>query len=185
MLHTRPALSRLHQPAAPEHFLPCDRPRVPEPVVRNSEAAWSEFQCLLGISHDDPAFAPTLPPDFAPDTHTVLDGPAPIEPRQAQPLSVHDVMVEARRFNRVCPLPAAWQRLYDLLPGKLTTGRVWQPPPPITGHAWQATSAMPKRMCLRDHIEWAERQGALEGVMRFIKSLPESQWHHVGDSRRD
>jgi len=162
MLHPRSALAQPRDLVTPDHFLPSDRLPVPEPVVRDSEDAWMEFQRLLGLA-----------------------GPAaPIAPRPAQPLTVHDVMVEARRFNRVCPLPAAWQRLYDLLPGKRVTGREMQPPPPISGHAWLATSAMPKRMCLRDHIEWAERQGALEAVMQFLKVLPESQWHHVGDAKR-
>ncbi len=130
----------------------------------------------------DAAFAPTLPmpwPGGAQAAGVHTGAGAPHEPAV---LTVHEAMVEVRRFNRVCPRPQAWQALYDLIPGKLTTGHAWQPPPPITGAAWQATSAVPKRMCLREQLEWAEHQGALGEAMRFLRALPEDQWHHVGDA---
>jgi hypothetical protein len=34
-------------------------------------------------------------------------------------------------------------------------------------------------MCLRDHIEWADRQGCLDEVFAFLKSLPEEDWHYM------
>lgn len=171
-----------------DRYLYSDRLKAQEAQEHHSETAWAEFERLQqaqggGIPQQphqspahDPAFATTIPLSLpGSSTATAATPPA------SQPLTVQQVMAEARRFNRVCPLPEQWQQLYDLLPAKIVRGGSPQPPPPITGPAWNATSAMPKRMCLRDHIEWAEHHGALEAVMLFLQSLPESQWHHMDD----
>lgn len=170
-----------HRPDS-DRYLPTDRLPLPEVQECDSETAWAEFERLHAqdrpLAHPvDTAFAPTVPASLPLPSTAQRTSHA----RAPQALTLQDVMTEARRFNRVCPLPGPWQALYDLLPGKIMTGRAWQPPPPISGPAWQATSAMPKRMCLRDHIEWAEHHGALEAVMRFLQALPESQWHHLDD----
>lgn len=162
-----------------EHYFPGERMAAPPAVETFSETVWNEFNQLQAApaAADAEGFAPTVPGGM-PDLHSNV----PLVP--APPVSAftaHDAMVEARRFNRVCPKPAQWQQLYDMLPGKVQQGRTWQPPAPITGPAWAATPAMAKRMCLRDHIEWAEHHGALDEVMRFLKALPEDQWHHMGE----
>lgn len=158
-----------------------DRPSVPAAVELDSATAWAEFERLRdGKATEpappgpatDPAFAPTEPAGLTPT-------PQPPRERPKPQLTVQEVMVEARRFNRVCPKPDAWQRLYELLPPDSRTQRA--APTPISGAAWQATSAMPKRMRLRDQVEWAEQHGGLQQVMDFLKSLPEAQWHHMGD----
>lgn len=187
-----------HPSTPPEEFF-FENERVPAPEAQelDSEAAWEEFERLYTQEVQDsvrptPAAAPatspqaeTQPGGFQPTQPMFAPGsPAPVADPPALaplPLTAQDVMVEARRFNRVCPKPQAWQRLYELIPGKIVHGPSHQPSPPLLGDAWHATSAMPKRMCLRDQIEWAEHHGALEAVMQFIKSLPEDEWHHVDD----
>src|SRR5687768_11645520 len=57
-------------------------------------------------------------------------------------------------------------------------GRSIPAPAPIDGPAWAATSAMQKRLRLRDQIEWAERERALAAVFEFLLALPDDQWHH-------
>lgn len=178
-----------------DRYLYSDRLKAVEAQEHDSETAWAEFERLHAQGggeqlrpqpqaeaepeppRTDQGFAPTIPLSLS-----GLSAPAGAAvPPVAQPLTAQLVMAEARRFNRVCPLPEQWQQLYDLLPAKIISGGSSQPPPPISGPAWSATSAMPKRMCLRDHIEWAEHHGALEVVMLFLQSLPESQWHHMDD----
>lgn len=182
-----------------------ERAPAPEAQELDSEAAWAEFERLytqevqegvrggapapggpaegaaadgVGAQAAPPASFEVTQPLFAPQA--LASEPAAF-PLPGQVLTAHDVMLEARRFNRVCPRPDAWQRLYDLIPGKIESGPLRQPNPPLVGDAWNVTSAMPKRMCLRDQVEWAEHHGALEAVMQFLKALPEDQWYHVDD----
>jgi hypothetical protein len=130
-----------------------------------------------------------IPPKARPEWAYAPTEPAPLSPmappavRASSPArtTLEQALVEARRFNRVCPRPEYWQRLYDMLPNKVTTGRHPHPAPPIHDTAWRATPALPKRLCLRDHLEWAENQGVLDEVMVFLKGLREEDWHHMGD----
>ena len=94
-------------------------------------------------------------------------------------MTVAQVLNLARKNNRVCPMPGPWQQLYDMLPNKEQVGRDWRPQAPLTGGAWSATPAISKRMCLRDHIEWADSHGILDDVYLFLKALPDDEWLHI------
>src|SRR5690606_4410899 len=101
---------------------------------------------------------------------------------QAQPLfSLDAAMLVARRNNRVCPRPERWVELAELLPPRKTLRGMQQPPAAITGAAWKVTPPLTKRLCFREQIEWAERQGVLEIVMAFMQALPEEDWLHMGE----
>lgn len=91
------------------------------------------------------------------------------------------VFAEAQKNDRVCPLPMRWQELYELLPNKKRKGGGWEPAAPLILAAWSETPAISKIIRLREHIEWAERQGCLYRVHAFLKSLPENDWHHIND----
>ncbi|WP_427911508.1 hypothetical protein ACPWT1_12500 [Ramlibacter sp. MMS24-I3-19] len=95
------------------------------------------------------------------------------------PLGIDELMTEARRNNRVCPRLDDWQKLYALLPGKQEVEGRMQPPPPISPQAWRVTSAMVKRLCLRDHLEWAVSHDAVLPVLMFLRKLPEENWLHM------
>lgn len=43
------------------------------------------------------------------------------------------------------------------------------------------TPAISKMLRLREHIHWAADHGCLTEVYDFLRALPESDWHHVGD----
>ena len=105
----------------------------------------------------------------------------PSAPSAAQPaaedLTVDDVLVEARRNNRVCPLPAIWQRLYAYLPN---TGPHLAKVP-ATHAEWSKVPPLQKRARLREHIEWAASQGVLRQGYEALKKLPENRWHHIGE----
>jgi hypothetical protein len=96
-------------------------------------------------------------------------------------ITVDQVVDVATKNSRVCPQPQKWQQLYDLLPNKKRKGASWEPSLPLILAAWWDTPAMSKILRLREHIEWAEAHGVLEQVYAFLQSLPEKDWHHLGE----
>ncbi|MFC5498100.1 hypothetical protein ACFPOE_11190 [Caenimonas terrae] len=167
-------------------YLPGDPIPKPEAVEKDTDTTWAEFADLQAVQNR--GFA-----DTAPASRTMRDAdersyapttPAPLQNLHARPatpvrkeLTVVEVMVEARKNNRVCPKPAKWQELFEMLPDR----RHAEPAPPLVGAAWNDTPSIPKRMCFREHIEWAAAHGALQQIYTFMKNLPESDWHHMGD----
>lgn len=163
--------------AAPQtDWLDDDTWLIPLPVPEAREggestwALWHEAERQL-----DEAFAPTLPPEQAPVA------PAVRKAEPSGPLPGHetadDLMVIARRNNRVCPNPAQWSRLYQLLEGDRF---IDLQPPPVDQWIWGKLSHLQKRMRFREHIEWAERHGRLGVVAGFVHSLAEADWLHMG-----
>ena len=146
---------------------PESRDTVPQGEEHAGDTAWHQFHAIAdGL---DAQFAPTQPLAQA-------DRPqAPPDPG-ADLASVAGLMALARRYNRVCPVPAAWQRLAALLPP-----RPDQPvPAPVAEASWHRTSALDKRLVLRAQIEWAALCGRLPAVAQFLAGLPEQDWHHMG-----
>ena len=137
-----------------------------EVVEKSTETSWAMFQALQG--QQQRGFDKTRPATLA---------GAPVLPTAGEDLTVDDVLVEARRNNRVCPLPAIWQRLYAYLPN---TGD-HLPRVPATQAEWSQVSSMQKRTRLREHIEWAASQGVLRQVYEALRKLPEERWHHIGE----
>jgi hypothetical protein len=176
-----------------------DRPWVagdaipaPEATIKDGDSAWALFNELSKdqeqkfaetqeystsdrLSGDDPVqgWAPTRP----------AGGATPGRPwREAQPLfTLEAAMLVARRNNRVCPRPECWVEFAALLPPRKTLRGVQPPPAPMTGAAWSVTPPLTKRLCFREQIEWAERQGVLENAIAFIQSMAEEDWLHMGE----
>lgn len=170
-----------------------DRAKPPEAKISDTDTAWALWQEANSPPPSD--FAPTQPVSlpmplpkgdrrYASTVPSALTKASPAQATPAAPstrrVTAHEVLAEARRNNRVCPQPRAWQALYEMLPGKRQVEHGWEPAPPLTGSAWTRTPALAKRMCLRDHIEWAERQGCLDAVFDFLKQLPEEEWLYIG-----
>lgn len=137
-----------------------------EVLEKNTDTSWAAFQALQnqhehGFKATEPA---TLPLPKA------ATGPGGM-------LCVEDVMLEARRNNRLCPKPLVWQRLYDWLPRKGPQ----LSPVPATRAEWEQLPPLQKRSRLREHIEWAALQGVLQKVHEALKALPEDRWHHMGE----
>lgn len=173
-----------------------DLPYVPGDVIPAPEAIeggdsawaiWSEVnqqhearfadtapasQPMKLMPNENPAWAKTQPAMKAPL----------LRRKETQPLFTLDsAMLVARRNNRVSPRPERWQELMALLPARKTLTGVQQPPAPPTGAAWAVTPPLTKRLCFREHIEWAERQGVLENVMAFMQRMGEDEWLHMGE----
>jgi len=174
-------------------LFPGERPAAAEAVEVNSATAWAEFEQLQALQDGHVPFQePTIPGPLPQGAFTTTEpgatpgsgasAPFTGAPGGAPSMTLEKALIEVRRFNRVCPKPEHWQRLYELLlSAAAEDSSRSQPPPPLTGRAWEGTSAMPKRICLRDQLEWAAPYGALPQIMAFLMSLPETQWHHMGD----
>jgi hypothetical protein len=96
-------------------------------------------------------------------------------------VTLAQVLALASEGGRVCPQPAMWGRLYELLPETRSDGYGSIPASPLMLAAWDDSRDEQKILRLREHLEWAERHGALGRVHAFLASLPEREWHHVGE----
>lgn len=68
-----------------------------------------------------------------------------------------------------------------MLPNRSSLGGGWEPAPPLILAAWHDTPALLKKLRLKGHLEWAEQHGSLDPVDKFLRELPEMDWHHWGD----
>jgi hypothetical protein len=68
-----------------------------------------------------------------------------------------------------------------MLPNRTRTGGGWEPTLPLILGAWDDTSALLKMLRLKEHINWADQHGVLDDVDKFLRSLPESEWAHIGE----
>jgi hypothetical protein len=78
-------------------------------------------------------------------------------------------------------MPQQWNTLWEMLPNRTKAGLSWQPALPLILAAWHDTPALLKMLRLKEHIDWAEQQGVLKEVDKFLRSLPESEWAHAGE----
>jgi hypothetical protein len=68
--------------------------------------------------------------------------------------------------------------MWELLPNRKFLGVGWEPALPMILAGWSA-SDQSKRERLEEHIEWAEKYGALQEVAAHLRSLREEDWYHV------
>jgi hypothetical protein len=146
---------------------------LPEVVESNTEASWRMFleleaQHAFGFRRTEPSSL------GAESTGPSALGAESIE--TAPRMTVDEVMVEARRLNRVCPKDRLWQQLCALLHEAVGTA----PPSPILAPESPRTPQLVKRARFREQVEWASRNGQLQLVFGFMKSLAEEQWTHIG-----
>lgn len=95
--------------------------------------------------------------------------------------SVEGLVAYRKENGRVCPVPRMWKRLWQMLPNRTRAGNGWNPAPPLILAAWHDTPAILKRLRVAEHIEWAANNGALEVVAKYLRSLPEDPWFHLGE----
>jgi len=91
------------------------------------------------------------------------------------------VLALAAENGRICPQPAKWAQLYELLPDTRHDAYGSIPAEALMREAWSRTTDEQKADRLREHLKWAEAHGALDRVGAFLASFTESDWHHVGD----
>jgi hypothetical protein len=96
-------------------------------------------------------------------------------------MTLEELLTFCRDNERVCPVPQEWNRLYEMLPDKSRRGAGWDPPLPLILAAWWEASDVQKQERLEQHLRWAAERGALDQIAQFLRSLSESEWHHVGE----
>jgi hypothetical protein len=92
-----------------------------------------------------------------------------------------DLVRYCRLNKRVCPMPHQWIALWEMLPNKTKVGTRSQPARPLILAAWHEAPALAKMLRLQEHIEWAAQHGVFDQVNKFLRSLPESEWAHLGE----
>jgi hypothetical protein len=80
-----------------------------------------------------------------------------------------DSLTVYRDNKRVCPLPKAWQQLWEMLPEKRRAVDAWEPAIPLIGAAWHDAPAMLKMVRLTEHLQWAAKHNALSEVAAFLR----------------
>jgi hypothetical protein len=157
------------KPASPDVLGATFHPNQPMPgaeaIEKDTHSAWALFQAIQDGTHDD----------FASTQHGAPDS-VKARPRQVKPLTVEEVLFEARRNNRVCPMPSHWQKLHERLADLAGS----EPPPLVSVTDWRATAPLDKRSRLRSQIEWAAEHRLLDPVFTFLRELPEEKWFHMG-----
>jgi hypothetical protein len=89
-----------------------------------------------------------------------------------------ELLVYVQADQRVCPRPQLWNKLWQMLSDQHRPGGVWGVAPPLILGGWAYTSTQDKVDRLREHLEFADRIGAIERVDQFLRALPESSWVH-------
>ena len=181
-IHPKPSAGP-RQSTFDETYIFGDPIPVAEATEKDTDTTWALWGEL--VATENTGYADTVPMTAPGVVQTGLTVPAEM-PAKARPSSraigtLEDVLLEARRNNRVCPQPAKWQQLYQMLTVKSqqNSGRQLDPPP--VGAAWLETPPLTKRMFFRDHVEWAAEHKCIEDVFAFLKRLPEAHWYHMGE----
>lgn len=96
--------------------------------------------------------------------------------------TLDEVLAEAQKNDRICPMPQKWNQLYEMLPNRRRQGGGWEPALPLILAAWHTTPTLMKMLRVREHLEWAAENGCLDQVHEFLCALPENEWLHKGES---
>lgn len=141
---------------------------LPDVVETDSETTWKMF-LQLEAQHSA-GFRETATSQFGSMRHVQ-------QARSSGRVSVDDVMAEARRFNRICPIESEWARLEALL--RELGG--CDAPAAVQGAAFRRMPPLARRTAVREQVAWAAGRGCLPQVFAFFEALPEECWVHIGD----
>jgi hypothetical protein len=137
---------------------------LPEVTESDTDTSWRMFLELQ--EQHTTGFLKTEPSALTP----LDDGATDKAPNP----TAQDVLLEARRLNRVCPSEAQWNDLYALL---ATAGA--GAPTPMAGAEFRTASSLVKRVRVREQVQWAADHGLLPQVLRFFRGLAEDEWVHM------
>jgi hypothetical protein len=158
---------------------PAARGQLAEVVEHSPDTGWELWE-RVEKSQGVP-FAPTAPASLPADLMPSLPSRVSAAAAKHAPDILDDALAEARAHNRVCLRPERWKHVYEMLMLRAAQSGDSRPPLPLIGKAWNATSAIPKRLCFQEHLMWAHQHDILIKVMAYYRTLPESDWLHMGE----
>ena len=94
---------------------------------------------------------------------------------------LEELLRYAQAKQRVCPQPAHWNTLWEMLPDRHRDNGSWVPAPPLILAAWWSTPPLFKILRVREHVEYAARRGVLLQIETFLRALSEEDWAHLSD----
>lgn len=150
------------------------RIRTPE-RGRNPKGIW--FFRMLALVNEQPEALPDNLPAWFFRALQAYRGGENEEQRQPVP-TLDDVLNEAKRDGRICPLPMKWKELWEMLPEKKRRGAGWEPSLPLILAAWHDTPHLSKIIRLQEHIHWADEHGVLPEVYDFLRNLKAEDWYY-------
>ena len=165
-------------------FTPGDTIPAPDAVELDADEAMRAWDDVN--ANEQARYARTEPagldaaPGYAKTQPASLKGQASASPPVATGPRLEDLLQEARRFNRVCPLPVAWKPMHAALLAAAPKAHK-SLPAVLGGPAWERTPPLAKRMVFREQREWADRNGCLAVAAEQLRRMPEDAWYHMGD----
>ena len=159
---------------------------IPQPDVseKNTDTMWQLWHDVKDkeagrFADTVPATKPGVPISQRPDSRPPG---APLRPAsQAGSTGAELLVEEARRNNRVCPLPLKWIELDLSLRAAVPEAAAATLQQPLPPREWKTTTALAKRLMFRSVLDWSAANGQVEATLAFVRALPESQWLHMGD----
>lgn len=162
-------------------YLHADPIPVPDATESSTETGWALFSELSET--ENMRYADTVPltaPGAAvPPLRRPGAPPVKLLAGLAKPVTIDAVLEMARQNQRVCPQQGKWHELHELLLARRRSPNAPEPMPPLSGPAWDATSELAKKMCLREQAAWAAANGCLDDLHAFMKALREEDWYHA------
>jgi hypothetical protein len=84
--------------------------------------------------------------------------------------------------SRLVPMPPQWNELYKMLRNtRQKPSGGWEPPLPLILASWHHSMPIDKQLRLKEHIQWADKEGQIDEIGTFLRALPEDQWCHFGE----
>lgn len=98
------------------------------------------------------------------------------------PETLESLSAYCSEHKRLIPMPERWNELYQLLRNtRQKPSGGWEPPLPLILAAWHHSLPLEKKLRFKEQLSWANDQGQIEEVGKFLRSLPENDWCLLGD----
>jgi hypothetical protein len=82
--------------------------------------------------------------------------------------------------KRLVPMPERWNELYQMINNtRQKPSGGWEPPLPLILGTWHHSMPIEKQLRFKEHLSWADYQGQIEEVGKFLRSLAEHEWCHL------
>lgn len=91
-------------------------------------------------------------------------------------LKIDVVLVAIEENLWVCPQPARWNKLHEMIPNNCFSGDENAPEAPLILGSWWEASDTEKSERFIEHLRWADKQGVLEVVYGYMLNLKREDW---------